>query len=171
MEAISAWCKIDGRTYTMPHPGHYRFGLYTIHLGSNLIERFGVLEDEATHDILVDTNGDADFRDEKPIVDVNERMDVRTLRVTYPRKTELSFVLTHGPAHAVNIYTATGGHQAMTLSVAAGSDSDDGLAFGAAPGARVLLVANETTTADLHNLLEGFLDAAARPDVDVLTCP
>jgi hypothetical protein len=170
VRAVTAWCQIDGRTYIVPHPGHYRFGLFTLPAGGNLIARFGVLEDETTHDIRVDTNGDGDFRDETPIVDINEKMDVRALKLTQPRPVDLSFVIARGRApHTVNIYASTGGHQAMTVSVVAGSKTDDGLAFGVAPGARVLLVRNHTRGFSLHNMLEGYLEAAARPDVDVLT--
>lgn len=171
VHAVTAWCKVDGRTYIVPHPGHYRLGVYTMRAGSNLAARFGVLEDEATHDIRVDTNGDADFRDETPIGDVNEKMDVRALKVMYLRPTELSFVLARGRTpHTVNIYTSIASHQAMTLSAVAGSKTDDSLAFGVAPAARVLLVDNRTTAFAAHNLFEGFLEAAARPDVDILTC-
>jgi hypothetical protein len=166
----TAWHRIGDRTYAVPGPGRYRFGLFTLPVATNLIHRFGVLEDEATRDIRVDTNGDADFRGEKPVADVNERFDVRFLKITYPRPLDLSFVVARGrKPHSVHIYIARGGHQAMTLSVAAGSRTQDGLAYGVAPGARVLLARTMTPDFRLCDFVEGYLEVIKRPDIDVLS--
>ena len=69
--------------------------------------------------ITVSYNGDASFQDEQPLVDVNERFDPRLLKVTFPRKVDVSFVMSHGrDAHVVHIYLGSGEHQSMTASVA-----------------------------------------------------
>ncbi|MGH9159493.1 MAG: hypothetical protein ACRD2X_05865 [Vicinamibacteraceae bacterium] len=169
VQARTSWQRIGDRTYAMPRPGSYRFGLFRLPAAINLIHEFGVLQDEATHHIWVDTNGDADFRDETPVADVNEKFDVRTLKLTHPKPADLSFVVAQGrAANTVHIYTSRGGHQAMTLSVAAGSKTKGGLAHGVAPGARVLLVRDSSTTYVLHTVLESYLEAVRRPDVDLL---
>lgn len=168
VRAKSAWARIDGRTYILPHSGAYRFGTLELAAGRNLAYRFGVLEDEATREIRVDANGNADFRDEQPMADVNERLDVRTLKLVYPRAMDLSFVIARGRApHTMHIYLGISGHQTMTLSVAAGSRSPNSLAYGVAPNARVLLVRTIVPQYPLVDLVEGWLDASKRSDVDV----
>jgi hypothetical protein len=170
IHAKTAWNRLGDRTYTVPHPGNYHLGIFTLPVEINLNLQFAVLQNDDTQEIWVDTNGDADFRDETPIADVNERFDVRFLKLTYPRRADLSFVLARGRApHIVNIYVSRGSHQAMTLSVAAGSRTRDGLAYGVAPGARVLLVRNGTADSRLSDFVEGYIEAAERPDVDLLS--
>lgn len=169
VSAATSWCRIGGRTYILPRRGRYRFGLLTVAAGANLVRQFGVLEDQTTREIWVDTNGDADFRDETPVGDVNDRFDVRVLKMTSPRPADLSFVMGRGSApHTIHIYVGSEDHQTMTVSVAAGSRTDRGLAYGVAPNARVLLVRTMTRQGRLVDEIEGYLEAAKRPDVDVL---
>ena len=169
VEALTTWVRISARTYIVPRRGRYRFGLYTLPAGDNLIHQFGVLEDVTTQQVWVDTNGDASFQDEPPISDVNERFDVRTLKLRHPRQMDLRFVMALGRSpEIVHIYPAVGSHQSMTFSVAAGSRTREGLASGVAPNARVLFVRSHTSQYDLASIIEGFLEAAKRP-VDVLS--
>jgi hypothetical protein len=169
--AATAWCRIGDRTYTLPRPGRYRFGLFTLPAAVNLVHRYGVIRDETTGDIRVDTDGDTDFQDETPIADVNDRLDVRALKLTHPRPTDLSFVIARGrTADVVYVYVARSVHESLTASAAVANGAGGGSSFSAAPGARVLLVRNHVPSAyRLHHWVEGILDAAARPDVDVLS--
>src|SRR5258708_6919437 len=170
IEAGKTWTRIGGRTYVLPHPGRYRFGTLDVPAGANVIHRFAVVEDQSTHDVWIDTNGDASFQDETALADVNERFDPRLLTLTHPRKVEVSFVMGRDPEpHVVHFYLGKGSHLSMTLSVAAGSKTDDGLAYGVAPKARVLLVRVSDSEPSLVSLLEAFIDAAQRPDVDVIS--
>ncbi|HEX3703233.1 MAG TPA: S8 family serine peptidase, partial [Vicinamibacterales bacterium] len=163
----TTWARVGARTYIVPAPGAYRLGVFELPAGSNLVHRFGVLENETTNAILVDTNGDASFQDETPVADVNDRFDARTLRLTHPQR-DISFVMARGRrAHTVHLYLAIGSHQTMTLSVAAGSRSKDGLAYGVSPNARVLLVRTRDIQYRLNDLIEGYLETAARSDVDI----
>lgn len=169
VHASSTWRSIAGRTYVLPRRGLYRFGLFTLVAGTNLVQQFGVLQDQDNAEIRVDTDGDGDFREERPVIDVNEQFDVRTLGLTHPRQIDLAFVISKGRGpNQVHIYTAQAGHTAMTTSVAAGGRTPDGLASGVAPGARALLVRNSSHEYTLHNVFEGYLDAIKRPDVDIL---
>ena len=171
MEAEKSWTRVGGRTYILPHPGRYRFGIFEVPAGANVIHRFAVVEDQSTHEVRIDANGDASFQDEVALVDVNERFEPRLLKLEHPRKAEVSFVMARArEPHVVHIYVGKGGHWSMTVSVAAGSRTEDSLAYGVAPNARVLLVrvgdGSETSPA---TVFEGFIAAAQRPDVDVIS--
>lgn len=168
VSAATSWARIGGRTYILPRPGTYRFGLLVLSAGANLVHQFGVIEHERTREVWIDANGDASFQDETPLADVNERFEPRFLKLTHPRKADVSFVMGRGrEASTVHIYVGRGSHQAMTLSVAAGSKTEESLAYGVAPNARVLLVRESALDFQLGSLFEGFIEAAKRPDVDV----
>jgi subtilase family protein len=170
IHAVEAWHRVGGRTYILPAAGDYRFGVLRVPAGDNLVAQFGILRNDATGEIRVDTDGDADFRGEAPVADVNTRFEPRMLHLKYPRAADVSFVVADKPNdRQVHVYVARSGHQAMTVSVAAGGVGADGLASGVAPAARVLLVRNSSTEPRLHDFFEGYLAAAKRADVDVLT--
>ena len=169
VDAAKSWTRVGDRTYVFPHPGSYRFGVLRMPAGGNVIHEFAVTEEQTSHDVWIDANGDASFQDETPLADVNERFDPRFLKLTHPRKADVSFVMGRGrEPHVVHIYMGKGSHQSMTLSVAAGSRTDDSLAFGVAPNARVLLVRMSTSETALSRVCEAFIEAAQRPDVDVI---
>ena len=168
-QAPMTWTRVGNRTYILPRPGTYHFGTYDLAAGTNVVQRFAVVEDARTHDVWIDTNGDGSFEDEKPLADVNERFEPGYLTLQHPAKGRVAFVMARGRRpHVVHIYVGRGSHQSMTISVAAGSRTDDSLAFGVAPNARVLLVRMLSNEAALGASLEGFIDAAQRADVDVI---
>lgn len=171
VEASRSWARVGNRTYILPHPGTYRMGMFDVPAGANVVHQFAVVEDQDTRQVWIDSNGDASFQDELPLADVNERFDPRVLKITYPRKVDASFVMGRGrEPHVVHIYIGKGAHQTMTASVAAGNRSGDRLAYGVAPNARLLLVRVSSANAEgLARRLEGFIEAAQRPDVDVIS--
>lgn len=165
-----AWYSVANRTYILPRPGTFRFGMLSVPVGGNLRQDFAVLWDTMSGEIWVDSDGDASFRNEKPMRDVNERLDVGRLKFTQPSEYTVSFVVaTSSEADVLNVYTARGGHQAMTASVAAGSRTADGLASGVAPNARILFVRNQESHGQAYDFVEGYAEIAGRPDVDVLS--
>jgi hypothetical protein len=169
-EAVTAWHRENGRTYILPARGTFRFGVFEVVAGANIVQRFGVLRNESTREIWVDSDGDADFRNEHPMEDVNRKFDVGVLKLLQPEPAQLRFVVLEGRhPDTVHILPARSGHQAMTASVAAGSKTEDGLAFGVAPSARVLFVRSTASDFRLQDIVEGYLQIAARTDVDVLT--
>lgn len=169
IEARTTWTRVGNRTYLLPHPGTYRFGVLELPGGGNLVHKFAIVEDPADGSVWLDANGDASFKDETPLADVNDRFEPRPLIVSHPRRAAVQFVMTRGrEPHVVHVYVSIGSHQSMTLSVAAGSRTDEGLAFGVAPGARVLLVRVASPDPDLARVFEGCVAAAKRPDVDVI---
>lgn len=170
VDGPKSWARVGNRTYILPRPGHYRFGVLQLAAGDNVVHRFAVIEDQSTREVRIDANGDASFQDEAPLTDVNEAFDPRVLKLAHPRKAEVSFVMGRGrEPHVVHIYLGKGSHQSMTLSVAAGSRTDDGLASGVAPHARVLLVRTISSQTSLAGTFEGFIEVAQRPDVDVIS--
>src|SRR4029079_4979061 len=85
-------------------------------------------------------------------------------------RSDLAFVTALGRTpHTVKVYVSRGGHQTMTLSVAAGSRTKDSIAYGVAPGARVVLIRNQTPDGRWRDFIEGYLEAAKRPEVDLLS--
>ena len=169
VDARNSWMKIGSRTYLLPRQGTYRFGVFELPAGTNVIHQFAVLEDPATGRVWLDANGDASFQDEAALADVNERFEPRALTLSHPRKLPVQFVISRGhEPHIVHIYVSRGSHQSMTLSVAAGSRNADGLAFGVAPGARVLLVRVASPDPALAKIFESLVAAAQRSDVDVI---
>jgi subtilisin family serine protease len=162
--------KIDGRTFILPRVGKYLFGYLSMTPSPTIVERFGVLRSLASDEIWIDTNGDADFRNEHSMVSVERNFEVGVLKMSYPRKADASFVVTAGEAPSdVHVYMARGDHATMTASVAAGNRSADGLASGVAPAARILPVRVLTPDQRASDFIEGVLAAAARPDVDIIS--
>lgn len=171
IHAAHAWSRVGDRTYAVPRPGTYWFGIFALPAGGNLVHEYGVLQDSTSRITWVDTNGDRDFRDERPVPDINDRFEPQVLKLTYPRRVDMAFVVGQGRTpRTVHVYASLNSHMAMTLSVAAGSHTADGLARGVAPGARVLLVRAYTSSPrGLRNYIEACLEVIKRPDVDLLS--
>jgi hypothetical protein len=168
--ATSKWTRIGSRTFILPQSGKYLFGIFSINAGGNLVHQFGVLRSVETGEIWVDTDGDADFSNEKPVPSVDQKFEVRSLKLTSPRKTDLGFVVASDKTQSMlHIYCSRLRHQAMTLGIAAGSNNAEGYVSGVAPSARVLLVRIQASEEQLPAFVEGYLMTAARPDVDVLS--
>lgn len=169
ISAVSTWHRIGARTYILPRPGRYRFGLFTLPAGANLTYQFGVLRDVGSGEIWVDTAGDADFREETPIPPSEHAIHTQLLRISSPREVDIAFAVTEGrsPRH-LNVYAALDNHQTMTASVAAGNRGPASLAYGVAPGARVLLVRNTPADGSVRTMLEAYLDTMQRTDVDIV---
>ena len=171
IEAAKSWARVGNRTYVLPRPGRFRAGTLDVPGGGNVIQRFMVLEEEGSGTVWIDTDGDASFQNEEPVADVNERFQPKSLTLTYPHRMEVSFVMGRGrEPHVVHVYLGKSGHQTMTASVAAGNVTPDSLASGVAPGARLLFVrVSSPNLGGVGRLVEGFIDVARRPDVDVIS--
>jgi len=68
INAVGTWVWITNRFFILPHAGKYQFGFLELNAGDNLTQQIGVLRSSSTGEIWVDTNGDADFRSEQPVV-------------------------------------------------------------------------------------------------------
>lgn len=171
IDSARSWARVGNRTVILPRPGRFRAGALEVPGGGNVIQRFAVLEEEGTGTVWIDTDGDASFQNEEPLADVNERFQPRFLKLTHPHRMEVSFVMGRGrEPYVVHIYLGKSGHQTMTASVAAGNVTPDSLASGVAPGARLLFVRiSSPNLGGVGRLVEGFIEVARRPDVDVIS--
>lgn len=170
LHARTAWARVDGRTFILPSPGMFRFGVFTFPGGGNLLHHFGVLEGLPGGELWIDTNGDGSFQDETPLADVNERFEPRSLTLIAPSRLDVSFVMSRGrEPHTIHVYVGRSGHQAMTASVAAGGRTAERLASGVAPNSRLVFVRGYGAGGALPGKLEMFIDAAKHPDVDVIS--
>ncbi|MBA2301496.1 MAG: S8/S53 family peptidase, partial [Acidobacteria bacterium] len=170
VSARTSWARIGRRTFILPRPGIYRVGLLGLPGGGNVLHEFGVAEHQQTHELWIDSDGDGSFADETPLADINVRFEPRFLELTHPARIKVSFVMGRGRLpHTVHIYVGRGSHQSMAMSVAAGTATDESLAYGVAPGARVLLVRSTEQEYVLSGIVEGFIEAARRTDVDVIS--
>ena len=168
-ETAAGWAQFHDLTWTVPGPGRYAFGTFRLPAGANLVHQFGVLRNASTGELRVDANGNRDFTDEAPVPDVGTRFEPGRLKILHPAPFDLAFVAASGrSADTVHIFTSQSGHTAMTVSVAAGARTREGLASGVAPNARVLLVRNVSGSSRFTGLVESYIEIAKRRDVDLL---
>jgi hypothetical protein len=181
-----------GISYTLPSPGTYRIAQFDerstwtldsyrkdVDLdgnpeGSSGI--FGVLWNEKTGTVWVDTNRDASFADEIGLRDYSKKGAVGRFR---PRQRVPGYDQVMGFAikiddlnKAVNIVTG-GSHTAMSTTSAVGSNYFGGEAGGVAPGATMVATrASSNLPTDLSTAIypwvEELFRTAAHPDVDVM---
>lgn len=167
IEATTPWHRVGARTFILPGQGRYLLGAFKLPAGGTLVHEFAVLRNDATNEIRVDTDGDADFREEIPIAPSATRVNLQHLHIASPLRVDIAFAVTEGPSpRHVHIYLARQGHQTMTASVAAGNRSNASLAYGVAPAARILLV--RMNMAGGLQAIEAYIDAMQRSDVDIV---
>ncbi|MCM0675375.1 S8 family serine peptidase [Micromonospora phytophila] len=180
---------VDGRTWTAPAAGSYRFGVFNerdANLGGevgNDVNRdgnpqgssglFGVLWDGASA-VWVDADQDGSFADQSAMTDYKVRNDVGTFGTDNPATAiaeSMPFVVqVDGKGKFVNIGIVSGAHGSHVAGITAGNGLFGGAMTGAAPGAKVvsvrvcLFVAGCTASA----LIEGMIYAAKQADVDVI---
>ncbi|MCO1597407.1 S8 family serine peptidase [Micromonospora sp. RHAY321] len=180
---------VDGRTWTAPGSGSYRFGVFNERdaaLGGevgNDVNRdgnptgssglFGVLWDGGTT-VWVDTNQNGTFADQTPMTDYKLRYDVGTFGIDNPATPiaeAMPFVVqVDGKGKFVNIGIVSGAHGSHVAGITAGNGLFGGKMTGAAPGAklisvRVCMFVGGCTS---HALIEGMIYAAKQANVDVI---
>ncbi|MEO8430654.1 MAG: S8 family serine peptidase [Acidobacteriota bacterium] len=187
----SAHRKLDfgGKTFRVSADGAYRIGFFDerkFNQDSNAaymeqdIDRngnprgddgkFGVLWNEATGDVWVDTNRNLDFTDEKALTDYAKRPEFGVFGKDDPatpyRETVAFAVQTDKRNKFVSINVAIYQHATTILGSVVGNKEPHGRIQGVAPGARVVSmfygVSNE------HGLIEGLIAAFEHPQVDLI---
>lgn len=132
---------------------------------------FAVLRDTQTDEVYVDTDQDADFRDEQAMTEYADEYDVGHFGTdkdgTAIKETMPFVVQTEGDY--VNIGITSGAHGSHVAGITAANKMFDGKMSGAAPGAnlksvRVCLFTDGCTA---HALIEG-MTWLAQADVDVI---
>src|SRR5262249_26168177 len=151
----------QGKTFTLPRPGKYRIGLFderrfndpanAAYIDQD-VDRdgnpegddglFGVLWDESTNEVWVDTNRDLSFADERAMTDYIKRQDVGTFGKDDPkspvRKT-IGFAVQADPANKfVSINLGIYQHATIIMGSVVGNCEPKGRVSGVAPGARLV---------------------------------
>ena len=178
----------QGKTFTVPRDGTYRIGLFSerrFNMESNAayidqdVDRngnpkgddglFGVLWDEATNDVWVDTNRDLSFADEKAMTDYIKRQDVGIFGKDDPKtpvRDCIGFaVQTDQKNKFVSINIGIYQHATEIMGSVVGNRLPNGRLQGVAPGARLVSVFYGVSNA--HGLIEGLITAFRHPQVDL----
>jgi Subtilase family len=176
-----------GETYTAPRDGTFAIGIFDLCRFAPYVQAYfrivmdrpgrstsvdkpiGVLWDEASGDVWVDTNQDLSFADEKPVRDFAQRQDYALLGEDDPdtpvRETTALVVQTSKADRFVALNPAMYGHSTMVTGAVAASRGENGRFNGVAPGARVVSLFEGSTT---HGMVEGLIRAFQDPRVDVV---
>jgi hypothetical protein len=176
-----------GEVYTAPHDGTFAIGIFDLcrfasyvqayfrtvldrpGLATSVDKQIGVLWDEASGDVWVDTNQDRSFADESPVRDFRERYDYALLGQDDPdtpvRETIPLVVQTAKADRFIALNPAMYGHSTMVTGAVVASRGENGRFNGVAPGARVVSLFEGSTT---HGMVEGLIRAFQDPRVDVV---
>jgi hypothetical protein len=168
-----------GRTWTVPPGGPYRIGIFArrfslgyseqggFKIGNPEAERFtihvGVLWDPQRRVVWVDTDGDLDFRNNRPLSDYTEHQDIDWFGSKVgDHDNRIPFGVKIIPS-SHTVYLAIGSfHGTQIAGTAAANRLTGGLFDGAAPMAQLIDI-NDSS----HPLLQ-LAYAARRADVDVI---
>jgi hypothetical protein len=179
----------EGKTFTVPRGGTYRIGFFSerrFNDDSNAsyidqdIDRngnpkgddglFGVLWDEKSNDVWVDTNRNLDFADEKMMTDYVRRPEFGVFGKDDPstpyRDTVAFAVQTDKKNKYVSINVGVYQHCTTILGSVVGNREPKGRLQGVAPGARVVSVFYGVSNA--HGLIEGLIVAFRHPQIDLI---
>jgi hypothetical protein len=164
-----------GRTWTTPEDGVYRFGIFRreLILGPPMISKtrklpliVGVLLEEKSNRVWVDTNGDGSFADQRPLSDFGITHDIDWFGKQEGKDdNRIPFgVKIDSDKHAVYLTIADGiGHGAAIAGSLAANRLTGGLYDGAAPSVQLVDARNDSPTE-----LLALLSVAARKDVGVI---
>jgi hypothetical protein len=178
-----------GKTFTVPRDGTYRIGFFSerrFNMDSNAsyidqdIDRngnpkgddglFGVLWDETTNDVWVDTNRDLSFADGKAMTDYIKRQDVGVFGKDDPKtpvRDCVGFAVQTDPKNKfVSINVGIYQHATEIMGSVVGNKHPNGRLEGVAPGARLVSVFYGVSNA--HGLIEGLITAFKHPLVDLI---
>jgi hypothetical protein len=178
-----------GKTFTVPRDGTYRIGFFSerrFNMDSNAayidqdIDRdgnpkgddglFGVLWDEASNDVWVDTNRNLSFADEKAMTDYIKRQDVGVFGKDDPKtpvRDCIGFAVQTDPKNKfVSINVGIYQHATEIMGSVVGNKHPNGRLQGVAPGARLVSVFYGVSNA--HGLIEGLITAFRHPQVDLI---
>lgn len=181
--------KFGGKTFRAPRSGSFRVGLFSerrFNMDSNAayidqdVDRdgnpkgddglFGVVWDEKTNDVWVDTNRNLDFTDEKAMTDYIVRSDVGVFGKddpSTPVRESIGFtVQTDRKNNFVSINVGVYQHATIIMGSVVGNREPKGRLQGVAPGARIVSMYYGVSNA--HGLIEGLIAAFKHPLVDLV---
>lgn len=180
IHAVDGRFEAAGREWRAPHDGVFRFGMYRDELyfgawfpGSSLgkppadvLLSVGVLWDENSNRVWVDTNGDGSFVDQKALGDYGETHDIDWFgSKTGDSDNRLPFgVKLSRDQNAVYISLGKGNHASAVAGTLAANRLTGGLYDGSAPNAQLVDVRGVT----MNGMIVPVLAALGRKDVDLL---
>ena len=162
-----------GRTWIAPEDGTYRFGIFKTDLAlgpednsktKKLSLSVGVLWDEHSNRIWVDTNGDGSFKNQRALGDYGATHDVDWFGMKDGADdNRIPFGVKMDAAENAAYIRIGGEHGAFVGGPLAGNRLTGGLFDGTAPSAQLV---DEKT--NRGNLIASIVKMFARPDVDVV---
>lgn len=174
LEASNGSFTAAGRSWIAPAHGTYRFGIYEQDLvlgpeiepshSRRISLSVGVLRDEQSGNVWVDTDGDGSFKDERALGDYGQTHDIDWFGAKDgDDDNRIPFGLKIDPTHKA-VYIRIGGEHGNFVSGAlAGNTWTGGLYDGTAPSAQVI-----DQDMSRGKMLAPVVTAFARPDVDVV---
>ncbi len=189
VDASTGRATFGGKPFTVPRPGRYRIGLFderrfndpanAAYIDQD-VDRdgnpagddglFGVLWDERTNDVWVDTNRDLSFADQKAMTDYIKRQDVGVFGrddPATPIRESLGFAVQTDAANKfVSINLGIYQHASGIMGHVVGNREPNGRISGVAPGAR--LVSMFYGVSNLHGAIEGLIRAFRHPMIDLI---
>jgi hypothetical protein len=177
IQTHNATFEAAGREWLVPQDGSYSFGIFTNRIplspqsptdpsGNNLSLSVGVLWDERSNRVWVDTDGDGSFRNERALGDYAETHDVAYFgskksddddRVPFGIK--INSVM-----RTVYVSLANADHGTLVAGPLAGNRRTGGLFDGAAPNAQLV----DMRIGSLANGAAPLLNSFERQDVDII---
>jgi hypothetical protein len=178
-----------GKTFTTPHDGEFRIGFFNerrfndpangAYIDQDVDRNgnpkgddglFGVLWDESTNDVWVDTNRNLSFTDEKAMTDYIKRQDVGVFGKDDPAtpiRESIGFAVQTDPKNKfVSINIGIYQHATIILGSVVGNREPHGRLQGIAPGARIVSMFWGVGVA--HSMIEGLIAAFKHPLVDLI---
>ena len=189
VDAPNGRATFSGKTFTVPRPGHYRLGFFDERrfndpANAAYIEQdvdrdgnpkgddglFGVLWDERTNDVWVDTNRDLSFADQKAMTDYVKRQDVGAFGKDDPAtpiRESIGFAVQTDRANKfISLNLGIYQHASGIMGHVVGNREPNGRISGVAPGAR--LVSMFYGVSNLHGAIEGIIRAFRDPQIDLI---
>jgi hypothetical protein len=197
-DSFNPWVKVDpvtasggrftvsGKTYSAPRDGQFRFGVFNNKRLCGFLNRkdygmmgvgdttlncpYGVLFDQTTKEVWVDTNGDLSFADSRPMRDFKVADEFGVFGTDDPstpadREAFGFAVQTHPSNRYVGILVGFGGHSTMVAGTTIGNREPNGRYEGIAPGAQIVEVGYRDTPA---GVTEGLIMAFRDPRTDLV---
>ncbi len=171
--------------FTALEDGEYRFGLFDeralekpayIHKDVNFDENpegssglFGILLEDGTNKVWVDTNQDKSFADENSLTEYAKKHDIGIFgkdKPETPRRELVGFAVQLDKKNKyIRLNLGIWQHGTMVAGAAVGSGFYGGKYDGIAPGAQIISIFPSMT---MHGLIEGAILAAQHEKVDVI---
>ncbi len=179
----------QGKTFTTPHDGAFRIGLFSERRFNNpsdgsYIEQdldrdgnprgddglFGVLWDERTNEVWVDSDRSLNFANKKAMTDYRKHYDVGVFGKddpSTPIRESIGFVVQTDPQNKfISINCGFYQHATEIMGSVVGNKHPNGRLQGVAPGARLMSFFWGVGYA--HSMVEALIAAYKDPDVDLI---